>query len=981
MKDHLKARQRRRELLITLSFSVFSVLMIIVTPIMQWPVFYIPLLMAELAYVWWSYITGFQTYVFRAFIITIFINLNVFLYGVHGEDFFVLIPTLCVEFLLLSLYEIPRILDVAVWKAIFLLGYHLFIKGYTLPEGHLERNRIMLQSVSLVVLMLLCAYRVRHHLQEENDVVDLEENVLRTRQIKDDFVANTSHELRTPVNTISGMCEILLQKALPDEIHRNVLDIQMTSVELQNIVTDILDYAALESNTLELQPRAYNITSTMNDIMNMTVFANREKKLEVIFDCDPNIPCLLEGDEQQLRRVLNNLIGNAIKFTNEGGVVVRFSYRPEEYGINLIVSVRDTGVGMNLEEQDLIQQDFYQSDSARNSRRTGVGLGVPISAALIRRMGGFLTIKSRQGRGSEFSFAIPQKVIDADPCISLQNPGLIRLVWFYNPESNVSTMRDAFVDQIKHFSERFNLFSQRATSLEECKRRLSQGSGTPHLVLGSREYAEDKDFFDDLAEDITIILITDRDAVTDVSPRIHLLYKPYNAIMLAELINGREHVSPLRKKEQKKFIAPTAKILVVDDNLMNLKVVEGLLRKYRIKIVAATSGEEALSLIDSQDFDFVFMDHMMPGMDGVECFHHIREKSGFYFAQVPIIALTANAIAGSREMFLAEGFNDFVAKPIDTALLNEVLQKYIPNDKQLFEEDLVDVTQEEIVRAADEEAAAREKANRAEADARTEAPVAEFPPRAQAEEPRKAPAPPAPAKEEAAPVEAPEPPKEAPAQAATRQDFQNPDNPFEELPGIDRETALTYCGSVEDFRELAGVYCESGKGYAEGLEAAFREKDLKNYALLAHTIKSTSRTLGALDLSDLALAQEMAAKEENLEAVRQKHEPFSLEYHRVLTMLSGYAGVGIDESALPKVSEGDRGAGAGTSEWGALKEDLLRSLEAYEMKAYEDCLEKAEGISLGGVPLKDALAEVTLKASEFDFDGAVAALREIGGQA
>lgn len=937
MSEHLANRQRRRELLITLSYTIFSVLMVVVSSIEGWPVFYTPLIFAELAFVWWSYIKGFRSYMFRAFIVTLCISLNVFLYGIQGENFFNLIPTLCVEFVLLSLYEFTRVMDIAIIKTICLFLYHLLIKGYDFPTDHLGRNRILLQSLSLIVLMALCLYRIHHHHQEEEDVVNLEEQVQREQKIRNDFVANTSHELRTPVNTISGMCEIMLQKNLPDDIHSSVLDIQMTGVELQDIVNDIMDYSALEADTLVLHPRVYNITSTLNDVMNMTVFENKEKHLDIIFDCDPNIPCQLEGDEQQLRRVLNSLISNAIKFTTEGGVIVRVTYRPEAYGINLVISVKDTGVGLNIEDQELILRGFYQTDSDRNRKSSGMGLGLPITSALIKKMGGFLTIQSEEGVGSEFSFAIPQKVVNEAPCISLSRSGMVKLVWFYNSRSSSAPLRNAFVEHIQHFSEAFGIASHRATSLEECQRRLSHGQAS-HLILGQEEYIQNKAYFDEVSEKIHVILITDRNEIPNAGSRIHVLYKPYNAIMLAEIFNDKGLMSAsVNKKELRKFIAPTAKILVVDDNLMNLKVVEGLLRKYRIKVVAATSGEEALSMITSQDYDFVFMDHMMPGMDGVECFHHIREKQGSYYAQVPIIALTANAIAGSREMFLEEGFSEFVAKPIDTALLNDILFKFIPLEKQITEDDIKYLTNE---------------------DDSSTATVDHIPSKDSV-------------KEDIKPV----------AEPVETADDSMMDDPFATLTEVDKDTALTYCGTAEDFVELAEVYYSSGKKYIEDLQTAYEEGDLKNYALLSHTVKGTSKTLGLPTLSEMALAQEMSAKEENAEKVNEAHEAFIAEYGKVLDMFRQYFGEEADDTGS-QVAETDAPSEITYKEiddWDNLKARLLDCLEAYESKAFEDIVEENKDKALNGVPLGDALAKVMELSSSFDYEGAIECLSEIGG--
>ncbi len=926
MNERLPSRLRRREMLITFSFTIFSVLLIIVSAVEDWPLFYIPLVMAELAFVWWSYVKSFKSYLFRAFVFTVLTTINMFLYGIQGADFLVLIPTICTEFVLLSLYEIRRIMDVVLLKNTLLFIYHFFIKGYHFPEDHLGWNRLILHVMSLIVLIGLVMYRMQTHTQEEKEAEDLREQVRREQRIREDFIANTSHEMRTPVNTVSGLSEIMLQKNLPDDVHNSILDIQMTGLELQNIVTDILDYAALESDTLVLHPRVYSITSTLNDVMNMTVFDNRNKQLEIIFDCDPNIPSQLEGDENQLRRILNSLISNAIKYTSEGGVIVRVGFRPEAYGINLIVTVQDTGVGLSPEDQELILRSFYQQDSGRNRKSSGLGLGLPIVSALVKKMGGFLIVKSQEGAGSEFTFSIPQRVVSNEPSIALRHPGSIKLAWYYNAPSAAPPLRAALADHIQHFSDSFGIISHRSTSLEECKRRVTQGQNT-HLILGQEEYLQDKSYFDELANRLFIILVADRNSSLEAGPKIHVLYKPYNAMMLAEILNDSNLMSnTLRKKEQRRFIAPEAKILVVDDNLMNLKVVEGLLRKYRIRVVTATSGEEALSLVESKDFDFVFMDHMMPGMDGVECFHRIREKTGRYYTQLPIIALTANAIAGSREMFLAEGFSEFVAKPIDTTILNEILHRFIPLEKQLPEEEV------RIPKQAEKTAPAPEEKKRKERKGKS---------------------------------------RKAPKEIRTAEDLLNV------LPGIDKEYAMTYCGSVDNFAELAQVYLRSGRQYQRDLEKALRDMNLKEYSILAHTIKGTSRTLGLVSLADKAFEQERAAKAERAGGVREHHDSFVVEFSQILNILGSYFG----EEPLPETEtkQTEKG-GPEIQNWTELKARLADCLKSFEGKAFEQTLASVKSQNLNGKPVMETLATVRKRVAAFDFEGALACLEEIGDE-
>ncbi len=943
-------RERKRESLITISFTFFSVFLAYVAMKNSWSAIVIPIIAVELAFVWWSYISDFMDHMNRAIILTFAASFNILFYGVYSQDFMVIIPTLCVFAVLFHLYQLRPIIDIVIGTQVLLLIYHVFVKqSMVIPDGGVELDRMMLQFLSLIIVDVLCVYAIRRVQDMENEVTSLNDQINRVQKIKDDFVANTSHELRTPINTVSGMSEILLAEDLPESAHSQALDIQMTGIELQTIVTDILDYAALEAGTHTLSPRAYNITSTINDVMNMTVFQNRDKNLKLIFDCDPRIPCLLFGDEQQLRRIMNNLIGNAIKFTNEGGVVVTVGFRPEEYGINLIVSIKDTGIGMSREAMEKIFQDFYQVDPERNRNVEGMGLGLTISNALIKKMGGFLTVHSVEGKGSEFTFSIPQEVRDDRPCIAVTHPERVRAVWYYNTEEAESNMRDSYISHITHIADHLEISVQRVTSLAELKRRLRQGNYT-HLFIGIEEYEEDPTFFDTTAAQMSTVLILDRmhEAPTN---RMHALYTPYNAMTLAELFNGGDILANPRKYQQiRHFEAPTAKVLVVDDNLMNLKVVEGLLRKYRIKITAANSGEEALAQIESRDYDFVFMDHMMPGMDGIECFRKIRNKPGEYYTKVPIIALTANAIAGSREMFLEEGFDEFVAKPIDNSILNQVLEDFIPDSKKIFSDTVEGGT---VVKSA-----------ASTSSSRLTSAVAGMP------------------------------------------DTPNTD-PFDAMEGIDMDTALTYCGgNVDDFVDLARVYSETSEKTLKDLQAYYDASDWKNYAILAHSLKSTSKTIGAMELSELAYTEEMAAKNGEVATVRRVHDQMMTEYQRILGVLkanprifppaemqdiaTGAAGKGSVVEGAPAAApeaasletepvKPERLESLDITEWRKIIVDLRDLLDTYEPTAIEEYIEKRANRSYKGKALPELLEPVLTKVNSFDFVGAIEELESIGG--
>ena len=923
MTESALKRQRTRESLITIAFTIFSVFLMYVTATLSWWAPFIPLLAVEVAFVWWAHMTNFKDYTTRAVLITLLASVSVFFYSMHAVSFNNILPTLCVFCVLFGLYHLRPVVDIVFTAQVLMLLYHIFVlHTFIIPEDSFEFDRMALQLLSWFILNVLVFYNVIRTAEIEKEVAYLDEEIARVQKVKDDFVANTSHELRTPINTISGMSEILLQEDLPEKAHHEALDIQMTGIELHSIVTDIMDYAALESDTLDLAPRAYNITSTINDVMNMTVFQNREKNLELIFDCDPAIPCLLYGDEQQLRRVMNNLIGNAIKFTNEGGVVVNVGFRPEDYGINLMVRIKDTGIGLTKEQQEQIFQGFYQADTERTRAAEGLGLGLTISSALVKRMGGFLTVNSQPGEGSEFAFSIPQKVMDDRPCIAVTHPDRVNAIWYYNAESSASLIRDDYADHISYIQEHLDILMHRSTSLSDLRRRLRQGTYT-HLFIGLDEYNEDPQFFDDISVQMSTILIIDREQQPPARTRMHLLYKPYNAMTIAELFNGGDILTnPRRYHEARHFEAPTAKVLVVDDNIMNLKVVEGLLRKYRIKITAASSGEEALKQIDSRDYDFVFMDHMMPGMDGIECFHKIRTKQGAYYDKVPIIALTANAIAGSREMFLEEGFNDFVAKPIDNTVLSEVLETYIPDDKKVYVDE--ELPPAEVEKGSPEQVSEEERSD-----------------------------------------------------------------PFTQMEGIDMATALTYCGGdLNDYIDLVRVYLStSGKNYNDIVDYHDR-KDWKNYAILVHSLKSTSKTIGASKLAELAFTEETAAKAEDEAVIEANHEKLLAEYKRVLGVLAANPEIAEDPSRdllnivqaqAEHPGKPERLTSLDVTEWEKLTDELTNLLETFEGDAVKEFIDSYQNCSYHGAEVTQLLSGVLNKVEEFDFTGALEEVESLGG--
>ncbi|MBO4982066.1 MAG: response regulator [Lachnospiraceae bacterium] len=378
---------------------------------------------------------------------------------------------------------------------------------------------------------------------------------------KSQFLAKMSHEIRTPINAVLGMNEMILRESHEEDVRKYACDIKDSSKVLLDIVNELLDSSKIESGKMELIPVNYEIGSFLNDLYNMIDIKAKEKNLTLQFVIDPAIPSEYYGDDRRISQVLLNLLTNAVKYTNQGSVTLTLTGRVEGDTAVLHYSVKDTGIGIKPEDMGKLHDAFARIDMSRNRYVEGTGLGMSIVEQLLQLMGSRLKIQSEYGKGSEFSFAIEQKIVDVHP--------------------------------LGNFGERL----QKSLGEQECR--------------------------------------------VD-------------------------------------FIAPKAKVLVVDDNKINLKVFRGLLKPAEIQVYEAESGEMCLDILRQQSFDMIFLDYMMPDMDGIETFHKIRD--GRLCEGVPIIMLTANAVIGEKENCLQEGFDDFLAKPIMPDKLDKMLLRYLPKE-------------------------------------------------------------------------------------------------------------------------------------------------------------------------------------------------------------------------------------------------------------------------------------------------------------
>ncbi|GHV41676.1 hypothetical protein AGMMS49546_18090 [Spirochaetia bacterium] len=543
--------------------------------------------------------------------------------------------------------------------------------AYELPAG------FRLFCVFILVFVLTIAYEwVR--VTKDTWLKKLTEELEAARQkaedaatAKSNFLANTSHEIRTPMNAILGMTELILRRDISAETYADTLSIKQAGESLLAIINDILDISKIESGKMELVPGDYYFESLIKDVVNIICLRLGEKHIRFITNVDCRIPAKLYGDMVRIRQVLLNLLTNAVKYTEKG--YIKLTVTPEISGedITLTFEVADSGFGIQEGELDRLFGDFSRIDSHKNRSIEGTGLGLAISRNLCRIMGGDISVQSKYGEGSVFTAVIPQKVHDDHPIAGVEK-GDTKEVLLYERRD---IYRESVIWSLKNLGVPLTVTTKGELFTELAKKDWPFVFISPDVLEAVQQFVEEK------GKKTAAVLLAKReeDEFFRYTPTISI---PAYTPIIANVLNGVREAKQ-EKKSLVRFTAPKARILIVDDISTNLNVARGLLEPYKMNVSVCTSGREAIDLVRNSQYDLVLMDHMMPEMDGIEATAAIRAMAGEYFQSLPIIALTANAVTGMKEMFLANGFNDFISKPIEVAKLDAMMAKWIKIEKKI----------------------------------------------------------------------------------------------------------------------------------------------------------------------------------------------------------------------------------------------------------------------------------------------------------
>lgn len=492
------------------------------------------------------------------------------------------------------------------------------------------------------------------------------------------FLSSVSRKLIVPISNILGVTELVMRDDINDNVKEKLDAIQTAGATALTLTKNIIDYSQYETNTLELKCVAYPVEKMLYDMNEIVSVGIIEKNVEFIADFSPNLPRELFGDEIRIRQILSTILGNAVRYTDEGDIRFRVDAEISKADeVLLKITISDSGEGIKAENLESLFDMFllYKTDS----EGAGTGLGLAVCKKLIDMMDGTITVESKYGEGTTFLIQIPQKIINGMPIVEVAKMEFKTLVYEVNLLQKMM-LKKAFLD--------LSLDAEFVSNDEEFVSKLD--SGVYHTVLIClSQYEKHQEYLEQpLNASIRKVVMADIAKTINAFENADILQRPIHCINLYDAISGNDIVEPIVVDNTNHFVAPQAKVLIVDDNPANLKIVTGMLEPYKMDVQTAISGTACLEmLMESMEYDLIFLDYSMPGLGGTETLRTLREYNDKYYKTLPVVAMTVHMVNGAKELFVKEGFDDYIPKPLEQNQLNSILETYLPEEKIIRNEE------------------------------------------------------------------------------------------------------------------------------------------------------------------------------------------------------------------------------------------------------------------------------------------------------
>ncbi|MBR2523595.1 MAG: response regulator [Clostridiales bacterium] len=800
-------------LMLLVSFTIFTVLLVSESIILGWEAWGLVLIIAAVIAGWILHIRNVGSLRTRIWIYAVLMMCTFFFYGVHNSSTFDLAIVMGAVMALFTQTREKGLIRFCMATYYATMLYEVVMMIITGDEFNILIITRLLLHLGLIAmigwfLMTIIDKWDQVESKSEDEIRELTESTERLN----DFLANVSHEIRTPVNAVIGLSGVCIDKEEKEEIRTDLMAIRTAGRKVGEQISDILDYSEIDRKKAVKNCEDFMLSSVMHDIV-AELRETKKDDLELVIDVDPAIPAVMNTDVSKLKKILKALISNGLKYTKDGGVYVKMTSEKHKYGVNLNIEVTDTGIGMSDEELENIFDKYYQADSGRARQGSGLGLGLVIVSGFVAILGGFLTIKSRPGEGTTVRVSLPMKVIDGSSCMSVSDPGKLSLAAFlhFDKFSNPQ-VREFYNHSVFNIVKGLGVHMHRVDNPDSL-RKLDDSVTLSHLFVGQEEYMADQDYIESLTDKMIVVVVAKKDFTLPSDSGARIMEKPFYCFPVVSVLNANLNG---KKSGEGHMIISNVHCLVVDDEPMNLIVAKSIFKRYGMEVSTVNSGPEAIDACREETFDLIFMDHMMGGMDGVEAMKRIRADVKGLNHNAPVIALTANAMSSARQMFMNEGFDGFISKPIETEEMERVLRRILPQSCISYTQLLPDS-------AAPEKGAATAAED-----------------------------------------------KPTTLRGKLRQG------------NIELETGLKYCaGDVEFYKTLLEQVATESFDKIPSLKNFYDKKDWKNYEIVIHAVKSTSKTIGAMTLSGDALELEMAAKNNDEDYINANHQRVMTEFEDV----------------------------------------------------------------------------------------------------